>query len=100
MHKISLFRAAAALATVVAATSFATATSANPLNLFSVPLHRAEPAAPSTAMAYAPTRNPNIDAAVTEQRIPRSTIVPRRSASFMNDGDRSGCASTGWKPPS
>src|SRR5437773_4474743 len=56
MKKISVFRAAAAFATVVAATSFAASAGANPLNLFSVPLHRAEPATPSTAMAYAPAQ--------------------------------------------
>jgi len=75
MHKISLFRAAAALAMVVAATSLATSASANPLNLFSVPFNRAEPAAPS-AMAYAPTRNPNIDAAVTVTE--QGTELPAR----------------------
>src|SRR2546423_10677941 len=82
MHKISLFRAAAALATVVAATSLATSASANPLNLFSVPLNRAEPAAPS-AMAYAPTRNPNIDAAVTATE--QGTELPARFKRQMVD---------------
>src|SRR4051812_23074921 len=52
MKKFNLLRAAA-VASVVAVTSFASAASANPLNLFSVPLQRAEPPA-STAMAYAP----------------------------------------------
>ena len=56
MKKLTAFRAAAAFATVVAATSFAASAGANPLNLFSVPLHRAEPATPSTAMAYAPAQ--------------------------------------------
>ena len=54
MKKMTAFRAAPAFATVVAATSFAASAGANPLNLFSVPLHRAESATPSTAMAYAP----------------------------------------------
>jgi lipoprotein-anchoring transpeptidase ErfK/SrfK len=61
MNKINLLRAAAAFATVVAATSFATATSANPLNLFSMPLQRAEPA-PATAMAYASVPSPRMEA--------------------------------------
>src|SRR3981189_204903 len=74
MYKINLLRAAAALATVVAATSFATSTSANPLNLFSMPLHRAEPASPSTAMAYAPAPSPRMDATATEQ----GTELPAR----------------------
>jgi lipoprotein-anchoring transpeptidase ErfK/SrfK len=66
MYKINLLRAAAAFTTVVAATSFATSTSANPLNLFSVPLHSSEPA-PTTAMAYAPAPAPrSMDATVTE----------------------------------
>ena len=70
MNKTYLLRAAAVLATTVAATSFA---SANPLNLFSVPLHRAEPS-PSTAMAYAPAPSPRMDATVTEQ----GTELPAR----------------------
>ena len=41
MNKPSLLRAAALATVVAAASSFATAASANPLNLFSVPLHRA-----------------------------------------------------------
>jgi lipoprotein-anchoring transpeptidase ErfK/SrfK len=82
MYKISLFRAAAALATVVAATSLATPASANPLNLFSVPLHRAEPAAP-TAMAYAPTRSRNIDEAVTATE--QGTELPARFKRQMVD---------------
>jgi lipoprotein-anchoring transpeptidase ErfK/SrfK len=64
MIKINKFRAAAAFAAVIAATSFATSTSANPLNLFSVPLSRAEPA-PATAMAYA-APSPRLDATVTD----------------------------------
>jgi lipoprotein-anchoring transpeptidase ErfK/SrfK len=53
MNKISLFRAAAAIATVVAATTFATSASANPLNLFSMPMYNVEPS-PTTAMAAVP----------------------------------------------
>jgi lipoprotein-anchoring transpeptidase ErfK/SrfK len=51
MNKSNLLRAAA-VATVVAVTSLASAASANPLNLFSVPLNTPEA---STAMAYAPS---------------------------------------------
>jgi lipoprotein-anchoring transpeptidase ErfK/SrfK len=80
MYKINLLRAAAAITTVVAATSFATSAYANPLNLFSVPLHRADPA-PATAMAYAPAPSARTDATVTEQ----GTELPARFKRQMVD---------------
>jgi lipoprotein-anchoring transpeptidase ErfK/SrfK len=79
--KTSLVRAAA-LATIVAAASYATPVSANPLNLFSVPLQRAERAPPSTAMAYAPT-DQRMDAIEQGTRLPdrlKRQIVDYRTA--------------------
>jgi lipoprotein-anchoring transpeptidase ErfK/SrfK len=76
MIKNSLLRAAA-LVTVVATASFATAASANPLNLFA-PQTRAQPA-PTAAMAYAPTDQRAIEDNTQAPARFRRTVVDFRT---------------------